>query len=85
MRFVMINLLIVFLLLFGIGYLAFGHDGTLTTPEPHAYRMGDISFEAYQELLKTNPEATHLEHQRAIKDLFGEFPLSNVYFLDKIT
>lgn len=77
MRFVMINLLIVFLLLFGIGYLAFGHDGALTTPEPHAYRVGDISFKAYQELLKTVRKATHLAHQRAIKDLFGEFPLSN--------
>lgn len=85
MRFVMINLLIVFLLLFGIGYLAFGHDGTLTTPESQAYRMGDTSFEVYQELLKTDREATCLEHQRAIKDLFGEFPLSNVYLFDKIT
>ena len=46
MRFVMINLLIVFLLLFGIGYLAFGHDGTLTT----------------QELLETDRATTHLEH-----------------------
>ena len=33
MRFVMINLFIVFLLLFGIGYLAFGHDGALTNQE----------------------------------------------------
>ena len=84
MRFVMINLLIVFLLLFGIGYLAFGHDGALTTPEPHVYRVGDTFFEAYQELLKTDREATRLEHQRAIKDLFGEFSLSNVYLFDKV-
>ena len=85
MRFVMINLLIVFLLLFGIGYLAFGYDGALTPPEPHAYRVADTSFEAYQELLEINREATRLEHQRAIKDMFGEFPLSNVYLFDKIT
>ena len=85
MRFVMINLLIVFLLLFGIGYLAFGHDGALTTSKPHAYRVGDTSFEAYQELLKTDREATHLEHQGTLKDLFGEFPLLNVYLFDKIT
>lgn len=85
MRFVMINLLIVFLLLFGIGYLAFGHDGTLATPELHTYRMGDTSIEASQELLKTEQEATRLEHQRAVKNLFGDFPLSNVYFFNEIT
>ena len=85
MRFVMINLLIVFLFLFGIGYLAFGHDEVLTAPEPHAYHVGDTSLEAYQELLKTDQEATRLEHQRTIKDLFGEFPLLNVYLFDKIT
>ena len=62
MRFVMINLLIVFLLLFGIGYLAFGHDGALMPPEPHAYRVGDTSFE----VLKTAREAIRLEHQFSI-------------------
>ena len=63
MRFVMINLCIVFLLLFGIGYLAFGHDGTLTTSEPHVYSVDQASFEASQELLKMDRETTHFEQQ----------------------
>jgi len=73
MRFVMINLLIVFLLLFGIGYLAFGHSGTGTTSEPYAHRMDDTLFEALQEPLKTDPEATRLECQKAVIDLFSGY------------
>ncbi len=34
MRFLMINLLLVCLLLFGIGYLAFGYDETVVPAEP---------------------------------------------------
>ena len=36
MRFVMINLILVCLLLFGIGYLAFGNVETNPNPEPNA-------------------------------------------------
>lgn len=67
MRFVMINLLIVFLLLFGIGYLAFGYDGTLTT----------------QELLETNRATTHLEQQRTVKSLSDESFCRTFTFLIK--
>ncbi|MCE2415813.1 hypothetical protein J4G07_17660 [Candidatus Poribacteria bacterium] len=35
MRFLMINLLLVCLLLFGIGYLAFGSDETVVPAEQH--------------------------------------------------
>ena len=34
MRFLMINLLLVCLFLFGIGYLAFGYDETVVPAEP---------------------------------------------------
>jgi len=37
MRFVMINLILVCLLLFGIGYLAFGNVETDPNPEPNAH------------------------------------------------
>ena len=37
MRFVMINLILVCLLLFGIGYLAFGSVETDPNPEPNAH------------------------------------------------
>lgn len=37
MRFVMINLILVCLLLFGIGYLAFGNVETDTNPKPNAH------------------------------------------------
>lgn len=67
MRFVMINLLIVFLLLFGIGYLAFGHDGALTN----------------QELLETDRVTTQLEHQRTVKNLLGESFCQTLTFLIK--
>ena len=45
MRFVMINLFLVCLFLFGMGYLAFGHDETETTSESHGPYMGDASRE----------------------------------------
>ena len=67
MRFVMINLLIVFLLLFGIGYLAFGYDGMLTT----------------QELLETDWATTQLEHQRSVKNLLSESFCRTFTFLIK--
>ena len=67
MRFLMINLLIVFLLLFGIGYLAFGHDGQLTT----------------QELLETDRATTQLEHQETVKNLLGESFCRTFTFLIK--
>ena len=67
MRFVMINLLIVFLLLFGIGYLAFGHNGMLTT----------------EELLKTDRATMQLEHQGTVKNLFGESFCRTFTFLIK--
>ena len=43
MRFVMINLLIVFLLLFGISYLAFGDVGTVVTPEACTQLIPELS------------------------------------------
>lgn len=41
MRFLIINLLLVCLLLFGIGYLAFSHTGTDAEIHPHAHYVGD--------------------------------------------
>ena len=67
MRFLMINLLIVFLLLCGIGYLALGHDGQLTT----------------QELLETDRATPQLEQQRTLKNLFGESLCRTFTFLIK--
>ena len=46
MRFVMINLILVCLLLFGIGYLAFGNVETDPNPEPNAHaaiRSADVA------------------------------------------
>ena len=78
MRFVMINLFLVCLLLFGIGYLAFGHDETGTISEPHAHQAGDASWDAaletFYKLLKTDPEAARVELQGVAKDLFNEHP-----------
>ena len=83
MRFVMINLFIVFLLFFGIGYLAFGHEGTLTAFEPHADPVNETSSEASQELLKTDREAARLEHQGTAKHLFRESVCRTFTFLIK--
>ena len=78
MRFVMINLFLICLLLFGIGYLAFGHDETDTTSEPHADHVDDASWdvalETFYKLLKTDPEAARVELQNVAKELFNEHP-----------
>ena len=58
MRFLMINLLLVCLLLFGIGYLAFGYDETVVPAEqrdPHTEeRLWGASFETLHKRLKTD-------------------------------
>ena len=60
MRFLMINLLLVCLLLFGIGYLAFGSDEPVVPAEPRdphteAGPWG-ASFETFYKLLKTDAD-----------------------------
>ena len=76
MRFVMINLFLVCLLLFGIGYLAFGHDGAEETSESHTHQTSEASWDAaletFYKLLKTDPEAARVELQRVAKELFDE-------------
>ncbi len=78
MRFVMFNLFLVCLLLFGISYLAFSHSETAS--DPHTHSVDNASWEAYfktyHELLKTDPEAARLELQNVAKKLFGEHPLT---------
>ena len=58
MRFLLINLLLVFLLLFGIGYLAFGYDETVVPAEsrdPHIEAgLWGASFETLHKRLKTD-------------------------------
>lgn len=80
MRFLMINLFLVCLFLFGIGYFAFGHDETKTTSESYAYYAGDASWDAaletFYKLIKTDPEAARLELQGVAKALFDEHPLT---------
>lgn len=70
----MVNLLFVCLFLFGIGYLAFGHDETETTSESHGPYMGDASWDAaletFYELLKTDPKAARVELENVAKTLF---------------
>ena len=60
MRFLMINLLLVCLLLFGIGYLAFGCDETVVPAEPGDPRIEEgpweASFETFHERLKTDTD-----------------------------
>ena len=60
MRFLMINLLLVCLLLFGIGYLAFGCDETVVPVEPgdpHTQeRPWGTSFETFHKRLKTDTD-----------------------------
>ena len=46
MRFLMINLLLVCLLLFGIGYLAFGDDETVAPAEPRHPHTEEKPWEA---------------------------------------
>ena len=78
MRFLMINLFLICFFLFGIGYLAFGHDGTDTTSEPHTQHTSDASWdvalETFYELIKTDPEAARLELQTVAKELFNGHP-----------
>ena len=60
MRFLMINLLLVCLLLFGIGYLAFGCDETVVpaeTGDPYTEEeLWGASFETFHRLLKTDAD-----------------------------
>ncbi len=60
MRFLMINLLLVCLLLFGIGYLAFGSDETVVPAEQHNPHTEagpwEASFETFHRLLKTDAD-----------------------------
>lgn len=60
MRFLMINLLLVCLLLFGIGYLAFGSDETVVPAEQHdphtAEKPWGASLETCHKLLKTDAD-----------------------------
>ena len=78
MRFVMINLFLVCLLFFGIGYLAFGHTGT--DAESHGHDENNAAweahFETFYELFKTDPEAARVELDRVAKGLFNEHPLT---------
>ncbi|MYC76476.1 hypothetical protein F4X10_11995 [Candidatus Poribacteria bacterium] len=83
MRFLMINLILVCLLLFGIGYLAFGDTENGTVLEPHVHAVDETSFEASQELLKTDRETIYLEHQGTVKNLFGESLCRTFHFLIK--
>ena len=78
MRFVMINLFLVCLLFFGIGYLAFGHTGA--DAESHGHDENNASweahFETFYELFKTDSEAARVELERVAKELFNEHPLT---------
>lgn len=60
MRFLMINLLLVCLLLFGIGYLAFGSDETVVPVEPRDPHTEEgpwsASFEISHKRLKTDAD-----------------------------
>ena len=58
MRFLMINLLLVCLLLFGIGYLAFGYDEIIVPDESREHHTEEgpwgASFETLHKRLKTD-------------------------------
>ena len=60
MRFLMINLFLVCLLLFGIGYLAFGSDETVVPAEQHNPHTEEgpwgASFETFPKRLKTDTD-----------------------------
>ncbi|MDE0425205.1 MAG: hypothetical protein OXN25_10080 [Candidatus Poribacteria bacterium] len=60
MRFLMINLILVCLLLFGIGYLAFGYDETVVSAEPRDPHTEEkpwgASFETSYKRLKTDTD-----------------------------
>ena len=60
MRFLVINLLLVCLFLFGIGYLAFGSDELVVPAEPRDPHTEEepcgTSFETFHKLLKTDAD-----------------------------
>ena len=60
MRFLMINLFLICLLFFGIGYLAFGNDETVVPAEqrdPHTEeKPRGVSLETFHKLLKTDTD-----------------------------
>ena len=60
MRFLIINLLLVCLLLFGIGYLAFGYDETVVPAESRDHHTEEgpwgASFETFHKFLKTDAD-----------------------------
>ena len=78
MRFVMINLFLVCMFLFGIGYLAFSDTGTDADSQGHDENNAawDAHLETCYELFKTDPEAARVELDRVAKELFNEHPLT---------
>lgn len=58
MRFVMINLILVCLLLFGIGYLAFGSVETDPNPEPNAHAAIHCAEVASLDRISRNVQGT---------------------------
>lgn len=78
MRFVMINLFLVCMFLFGIGYLAFSDTGTDAESQGHDENNAawDAHFETCYELFKTDPEAARVELERVAKELFNEHSLT---------
>lgn len=78
MRFVMINLFLVCLFLFGIGYLAFSDIGTDTESHGHDENGAswDAHFETFYKFLETDPEAARVELDRVAKELFNEHSLT---------
>lgn len=74
----MINLFLVCILLFGIGYLAFSDTGTDAESQGHDENNAawDAHLETCYELFKTDPEAARVELERVAKELFNEHPLT---------
>ena len=78
MRLVTINLFLVCMLLFGIGYLAFSQTGTDGDSHGHDENGAswDTHFETFYKLLETDSEAARVELERVAKELFNEHPLT---------
>lgn len=78
MRFVMINLFLVCMLFFGIGYLAFSHTGTDADSHGHDENGAawEAHFETFYKFLETDPEAARVELKRVAKEIFNEHPLT---------
>ena len=82
MRFLMINLFFVCLLLFGIGYLAFGHDET--DAQDHASQTAPDDqdqilsrhMEKFYQLISTDPEAARQELETYAAKSFWGHPLT---------